>query len=64
MPGRRVLEGAALELPLGARTGSDGAFRLETNAFGPGRLVLAGSTRGLDVTATAGQTTTGLRLQQ
>ncbi len=64
VPGRRVLEGGALELPLGARTGSDGAFRLETNAFGPGRLALADGASAVDATATAGQTVHGLRLQQ
>lgn len=65
VPGRRVLEGGALELPLGARTGDDGAFRIETNAFGEGRLVVADDPtgRGLAATATAGQTTHGLRLQ-
>ncbi len=64
VPGRRVLEGASLDLPLVARTGNDGAFRLETNAFGAGRLTLAGQTAGLDTTASAGQTKNGLRLQQ
>lgn len=65
VPGRRVLEGGVLELPLGARTGDDGAFRIETNAFGAGRLVAADDPtgRGLAATATAGQTTNGLRLQ-
>lgn len=66
--GRRVLEGAALELPLVAATGIDGAFRLETNQFGPGRLVLAAGdpagARGVDVEAVAGTTRNGLRLQR
>jgi hypothetical protein len=61
---RRVLEGALLDLALATRTGPDGAFKLETNRFGAGRLSLAGSTTGLDVTAVAGQTKNGLRLQR
>jgi hypothetical protein len=66
MPGRRVLEGAVLDLALGTRTGADGTFRLETNAFGAGTLSLAGDApgHGLEVTATAGRTTNGLRLQR
>jgi len=65
VPGRRILEGGTLDLPLGARTGDDGAFRIETNAFGPGRVVLADDPNGLglEVTAVAGQTKNGLRLQ-
>lgn len=59
--GRRALEGAVLQLPLGARTGEDGAFRLETNQFGPGRL--SHDEVGLDVQAVAGAVTSGLRLQ-
>jgi hypothetical protein len=60
-----VLEGGVLELPLATRTGVDGAFRLETNAFGAGTLSLAGGDgRGLEATATAGRTTSGLRLQR
>lgn len=61
LPGRRVLAGAALELPDVARTGSDGSFRLETLAFGPGRLFVADG-GSLDTTAAAGATTSGLRL--
>jgi hypothetical protein len=66
LPGRRVLEGGTLDLPLGARSGADGAFRLETNAFGAGRLVLADAdpARGLEVVATAGQTLRDLRIAQ
>lgn len=61
LPTRRVLAGAAIELPDVARTGSDGSFRLETLAFGPGRLSVAdgGST---DAIATAGTTAGGFRL--
>jgi hypothetical protein len=62
VPGRRTLAGATLELPLGARTGTDGAFRIETNAFGAGRVTVGNS--GVDATATAGRTVNGLRLQQ
>lgn len=66
--GRRVLEGAVLDLPLVATTGDDGAFRLETNAFGVGRLVLVGgdaaNAPGIDVEAAAGVTRNGLRLQR
>ncbi len=60
-PGRRVLEGGALELPLVTTTGTDGAFRLETNQFGAGRLFVTAE-RAIDVTANAGQTTGNLRL--
>ncbi len=63
VPTRRALEGAVLELPFAARTGSDGAFRLETHAFGAGRLALADGSIGVDTTASAGQTTSGLRLR-
>lgn len=61
LPTRRVLAGAAIELPDVARTGSDGSFRLETLAFGPGRLFVADG-GSLDATAAAGATTSGLRL--
>ncbi|MBL8748601.1 MAG: hypothetical protein JNK78_05535 [Planctomycetes bacterium] len=66
VPGRRVLEGGALDLPLFATTGQDGAFRLETHHFGPGRLVAAGGAAGpgLDAVATPGTASTGLRLQR
>lgn len=59
--GRRALEGASLQLPLGARTAEDGSFRLETNQFGPGRL--SHDDVALDVEARAGAITSGLRLQ-
>jgi hypothetical protein len=66
-PGRRVLEGGTLELPLVATTGTDGSFALETNYFGPGKLTLVGAETAagrIDVQATAGKTLNGLRLQQ
>lgn len=68
VPGRRVLDGGTLDLPLIAATGVDGAFRLETNHFGRGRLQLAaGATageRGIEVEAVPGTTKNGLRLQR
>lgn len=67
VPGRRVLEGGTLELPLVATTGIDGAFALETNQFGPGKLTLVGAETAsgrIDVQASAGKTMNGLRLQQ
>ncbi|HEU4420384.1 MAG TPA: carboxypeptidase-like regulatory domain-containing protein, partial [Planctomycetota bacterium] len=67
IPGRRVLEGGTLELPLVTTTGADGAFALETTCFGPGKLTLVGAETAagrIDVQATAGKTINGLRLQQ
>lgn len=64
VPGRRVLEGALLDLPLTTRTGKDGAFRLETNQFGLGRITLTEGTSGTEVTAIAGQTKNGIRLRR
>lgn len=68
MPGRRLLDGASLELPLVATTGPDGSFQLETNQFGPGRLCLAeagpDAQGGVAVDAVAGTTKDGLRLQR
>lgn len=66
-PGRRVLDGASLQLPLVVTTGSDGTFRIETDAFGPGKLLckVGGAVdgdRGIDVEARAGIATTDLRL--
>ena len=70
-PGRRVLEGATLDLPLVTTTGPDGSFTLETAQLGPGRLCTAdvadaGGTAGasIDVEAKAGVTTNGLRLRR
>ncbi len=64
LPGRRVVEGGSLDLPLATRSGPDGAFRLETTAFGAGRIALAEDPRaGFDVVAIAGQSKSGLRLQ-
>jgi hypothetical protein len=63
--GRRVLAGGAVLLPRSVRTGPDGSFRLETTAFGPGRLHVAGAPfRGVDATAVAGAATNGLRIPQ
>lgn len=65
VPGRRTLEGATLGLPLVTTTGDDGAFVLETDQFGPGRLVLVvDDQKGLDVTVIAGRTQTGLELHR
>jgi hypothetical protein len=61
--GRRVLAGGALALPRSVRSGPAGSFRLETLAFGPGRLHVAGARdRGVDATAVAGVATNGFRL--
>lgn len=60
--GRRILTGGALALPRTVRSGADGSFRLETLAFGPGRLHVAGAReRGVDATAIAGKAQNGLR---
>jgi hypothetical protein len=60
-----VLAGGALALPRSVRSGPDGSFRLETLAFGPGRLHVAGAPfRGVDATAVAGAATNGLRIPQ
>lgn len=65
MPGRRVLEGGSLQLPMVVTTKDDGSFVLETDAFGTGRLTLAGAdVAGVEAVATAGRSTTGLRIQQ
>jgi hypothetical protein len=71
MPGRRVLEGAGLDLPLVTTTAADGSFTLETEQLGAGRLTLAevadvGETAGasIEVEAIAGTTTNGLRLRR
>lgn len=65
VPGRRALEGATLSLPPATTTGDDGAFVLETDQFGPGRLVLVGDDRqARDVTVIAGRALTGLELHR
>ncbi|MGB3966051.1 MAG: hypothetical protein WBO45_04930 [Planctomycetota bacterium] len=65
VPGRRTLEGATLTLPLATRTGADGAFKLETDQFGPGRVHLSGdAANGVEVTAVAAQTRNDLRLRR
>jgi hypothetical protein len=67
-PGRRVLEGSVLDLPLATTTRGDGSFELETEHFGSGRLTVEpGGGQGeiaLDAEAVAGRTVTGLRLQR
>ena len=62
-PGRRVLEGAVVELADVIKTDAAGAFVLETARFGPGDLVVSGP-RQLEyaATATAGQRLQGLEL--
>ena len=63
MPGRRVLEGATLELKDVTTTDSSGAFVLETTNFGPGTVTLNDATDdALQVTAIAGQRVKGLEL--
>ncbi|MEC7726175.1 MAG: carboxypeptidase-like regulatory domain-containing protein [Planctomycetota bacterium] len=63
LPGRRVLEGAALELPNVIKTDAAGAFVLETTHFGPGVLMVGGA-RPLEAeaTAVAGQRVPGIEL--
>ncbi|MEZ6036766.1 MAG: carboxypeptidase regulatory-like domain-containing protein [Planctomycetota bacterium] len=64
-PGRRTLEGATLPLTLVTTTGDDGAFVLETDQFGPGRLTLVtDEQQGIDVTVIAGRAQTGLELHR
>lgn len=65
VPGRRVLEGAVLELPVVTTTLGDGAFALETTHFGPGTLVIDGQVgTAFDVEAIAGQIRSDIRLQR
>lgn len=64
MPGRRVLHGGVLDLSLVVASGADGAFQLETDQFGPGRLRLIDAADGVDAEATAGGTVNGLRLRR
>jgi|GEM_PF-6618952 len=65
LPGRRVLEGAALDLPDVIKTGADGAFVLETSRFGPGVLTVSGARPiTLSVTAVAGQRRQGIELRR
>jgi hypothetical protein len=71
MPGRRVLEGGALDLPPVTTTLADGSFVLETAQLGAGRLTVAdvadvGDTTGasFEVEAIGGATTNGLRLRR
>ncbi|HEX5050545.1 MAG TPA: hypothetical protein VFZ65_02120 [Planctomycetota bacterium] len=67
VPGRRVLDGGSLDLPLVTMTLPDGSFALETNCCGQGFLSLsqpeAGSTT-LTIDVVPGTTTNGLRLQR
>lgn len=63
LPGRRVLEGAALELPNVTTTDSAGAFVLETTSFGVGVITVGGSRRvEAAATAQAGQRVQGIEL--
>jgi hypothetical protein len=65
VPGRRVLEGAVLQLPGVATTDASGAFVIETNQFGHGVVLLvADTTKNVEATATAGQSKKGLELHQ
>ncbi|MBL8732460.1 MAG: carboxypeptidase regulatory-like domain-containing protein [Planctomycetes bacterium] len=63
VPGRRVLEGGTLALPLVAVSDAAGAFRLETDQFGPGQLLCGAAQNGLETQAIAGKVVDGLRLQ-
>lgn len=65
VPGRRVLEGAVLQLPGVATTDANGVFVIETNQFGNGMLSLVSDpSRHVAATAIAGQSKKGLNLQQ
>lgn len=63
VPGRRVLEGGTLALQLVAVTDAAGAFRLETDQFGPGHLLCGAAQTGHEAQAVAGKVVEGLRLQ-
>ena len=65
-PGRRILRGGAPSLLGVTTTKENGAFAIETDRFGPGRLILG---RGddavsIEVTAVAGRSTSGLELRR
>jgi len=65
LPGRRILEGATLKLPGVATTDSSGAFVIETNQFGSGRVSLqTDPSKDVMTTAIAGETNNGLELRQ
>ncbi len=65
LPGRLVLEGAMLQMPGVAVTDSSGAFVIETNQFGRGRLLLVSDgTKNVVATAIAGQSKKGFELRQ
>jgi hypothetical protein len=65
VPGRRVLEGAVLQLPGVATTDASGAFVIETNQFGHGVVLLVSdTTKNVEAIATAGQSKKGLELHQ
>jgi hypothetical protein len=65
LPGRRVLSGASLSLPGVATTDSSGAFVLETNQFGLGKLILTSNVAtSVSATAIAGQSKQGIELRQ
>ncbi|MGK0204454.1 MAG: hypothetical protein ACI9S9_003539 [Planctomycetota bacterium] len=65
MPGRRVLEGAVLQLPGVATTDSSGAFVIETNQFGRGVVSLVSApNNNIEATAIAGKSKKGLKLNQ
>lgn len=64
-PGRRVLDGGTLVWKQSVPTAGDGTFVLETDQFGPGRLmVTGGSAEGFAAEAIAGRTIDGLRLRR
>lgn len=65
LPGRLVLEGVMLQMPGVAVTDSSGAFVIETNQFGRGRLLLVSDgTKNVVATAIAGQSKKGIELRQ
>lgn len=65
IPGRRVLEGAVLQLPGVATTDSSGAFVIETNQFGRGVVSLVSDTsKSVETNAIAGKSTNSLELHQ
>lgn len=64
-PGRRILDGGTIALKQSATTLDDGSFFVETDQFGPGRLlVTGGQANGTAANAVAGEVVEGLRLRR
>ncbi|MCR9244531.1 MAG: carboxypeptidase regulatory-like domain-containing protein [bacterium] len=63
--GRRTISGNTLPLPLALATDSNGAFVIETDRFGPGRIEVpnGGAAASVATTAVAGKRQDGIRLK-